>query len=815
MQYKGFDLYTNPDRQVARYGEFQDNITEVFNITKNYSFGSYIYIKLTRIPDRIYSIVAINQDNSEIQLNNNEFNLEENGYIKIVINSQIKAIRVLYSGTGSLVSAEDIWELQSGTLMNENFELRGNAIIDKDLRIKGNLFLEGDISAIDFSQTNELRIKDKLAYLNFGNDFITNTNYGLKVLNNTDDKFGLIFNNDEFSINKYDSGQVIKYASFLSNGINLNINNDTVIKITSDKKVGILNSSPSGILSITTSSGNIHFGGQYPDLWFDGGSDSVFFISNRGASNGRTSITYNNTELFSVLNNGNVGIGDVSPTEKLSVSGNIILNTSQDAFIGTKNNYSLKLRTNNTDRIIITNAGNVGIGTSTITDKLTVNGSISSTSLKTNSIDASTGSGIFNNLTVNTNTNLNGTSTLTGIINLNGDIYRNGQLLHWDNLIFNVETRIGDGTTTDFILNEIPLENSLIVSKNGIILTVGVDYDISFQTVSFYEPPANGSKLRFQYVKYIPSTTNVSQLLLSYNNSWTGQNYFLNKVGIGTTNPTKNLDVSGDVCISGNVDIYIPSLPDSKITIHGGDRILFRSNYRYYKLEFKDNNASPIIQIIAVKDILDSNNSFNIDFNNNKTVRISGDQLSFYTYNNGVPVFNYAYGTYIQLNQPTFLMPGQKGFAHYSSVNQFDININLPHATNRNKLALYRMYVIIITTSTSNMDIRIFPNGVNGDGTFYYTSFNNGGSSNATTSNAFFFDVFNGSTDNYPYILEFLIMSVPDKTGIISMRASGKGAASFGTCVWEANNMIWSSIGKFLSVNSEMGEVYYIIERII
>jgi hypothetical protein len=304
-------------------------------------------------------------------------------------------------------------------------------------------------------------------------------------------------------------------------------------------------------------------------------------------------------------------------------------------------------------------------------------------------------------------------------------------------------------------------------------------------------------------------------LLLSYNNSWTGQNYFLNNVGINTTNPTKNLDVNGDVRISGNVDIYIPSSPDSKMTIYGGDRTLFRSNYGYYKIEFEDNNASPIIQIIASRDNLGFGKSFSIDFNNNKAVNITGDQLFFYSFDNGIPVFNYAYGTYIQLNQPTFLLPGQKGFGHYSLVNQFNINVDLPYASNSNRLALYRMYVIITSTSASNMDIKIFPNGTNGDGTFYYTSFNNGGSSNATTSNAFFFDVFNGTTDNYPYIIEFLIMPVPSKKGIISMRASGKGAASFGTCVWEANNMIWSSIGTFLSVSSEMGDVYYIIERIL
>ena len=801
MQYKGFDLYTNPDRQVARYGEFQDNITEVFNITKNYSHGDYIYIKLTRIPDRIYSIVAIKQDDSEILLTNDEFFLEENGYIKIILNYSIKAIRVFYSGTGSLISAEDIWELQSGRLMNENFELRGNAIIDNDLRIKGNLFLEGVTSIINFSQTNEIKIKDKLAYLNFGDDFTTNTDYGLKILNNTNDKFGLIFRNDEFSINRYDSGQIIKYASFLSNEINLNINNDTVIKITSDKKVGILNSSPVGVLSISAPSGNMHFGGQYPDFWFDGGSDSVFWISNRGASNGRTSITYNNVELFSVLNNGNVGIGDINASEKLSVAGNIILNTNQDAFIGTKNNYSLKLRTNNVDRVIITNSGNVGIGTTNITDKLTVNGNISSTSLKTNSIDASNGSGIFNNLTVNTNTNLNGTSTLTGTINLDGNIYRNGQLLHWDNLVFYVETMIGDGTTTNFTLNEIPLQDSLIVSKNGILLTAGIDYNISGKIVSFIDPPTNGSRLRFQYVKYIPSTTNVSQLLLSYNNSWTGQNYFLNKVGIGTS-----------------------SLANSKMTVYGDDEysIIFRTpsgDKKWGGIKFENSNADSIIGIQAIQRS-DLSHELRFGFTGGQFIKMKDNQILFGRYDYGMYIdsVSYVVGPYIGLDQLKYLFPGQKGAIYYSSTNSFNINVQFP--TIYNELALYRMYVIIGSTNATNMDIKIFPNGANGDGTFYYTSFNNGGNTNSTTSNAFFFDVFNGTTDNYPYILEFLIYRTmssnpSNDTRIITMRAGGQGAASLSTCVWKGSTMSWNWIGRFESWNSWMYNVICIVERLI
>ena len=74
-----------------------------------------------------------------------------------------------------------------------------------------------------------------------------------------------------------------------------------------------------------------------------------------------------------VLNNGNVGIGTTGPGQKLSVVGDIGL-SGANRFIGTTDNYALGLRTNNSDRIYITNSGDVGIGTTSPGYKLDVNG---------------------------------------------------------------------------------------------------------------------------------------------------------------------------------------------------------------------------------------------------------------------------------------------------------------------------------------------------------------------------------------------------------------------------------------------------------
>jgi hypothetical protein len=65
----------------------------------------------------------------------------------------------------------------------------------------------------------------------------------------------------------------------------------------------------------------------------------------------------------SYFNAGNVGIGTTNPSQKLTVAGNIGIQAGTDAFIGTLDNYNLILRTNNTNRIYITSNGRVGIET--------------------------------------------------------------------------------------------------------------------------------------------------------------------------------------------------------------------------------------------------------------------------------------------------------------------------------------------------------------------------------------------------------------------------------------------------------------------
>tara|TARA_R100001443_G_scaffold112406_1_gene125941 strand:+ start:630 stop:3842 length:3213 start_codon:yes stop_codon:yes gene_type:complete len=130
-------------------------------------------------------------------------------------------------------------------------------------------------------------------------------------------------------------------------------------------------------------------------IGFDNG-DNTFAIS--------TGSGLSNNQAFTIKNDGNIGIGTTSPDNKLhlhqgdstanylqitntttgegsSDGFQIGIDANETAVIFQKENDHMRFGTNNTERIRITDGGNVGIGTTNPTKKLQVEGDISASNL--------------------------------------------------------------------------------------------------------------------------------------------------------------------------------------------------------------------------------------------------------------------------------------------------------------------------------------------------------------------------------------------------------------------------------------------------
>ena len=163
-------------------------------------------------------------------------------------------------------------------------------------------------------------------------------------------------------------------------------------------KVGIGTTSPSESLHIYTADNQgMYLQGTGAGIWFDIKSSS----SNQYSIGALTSFfsIYDRTETayrMVIDNTGNVGIGTTSPSSELEVDGSITLSSwDQNINFGSSGGFSigrtsgniLALRTNSTERLVIDNSGNIGIGTSP-SYTLHVNGSVAGTSAYNNLSDA-------------------------------------------------------------------------------------------------------------------------------------------------------------------------------------------------------------------------------------------------------------------------------------------------------------------------------------------------------------------------------------------------------------------------------------------
>jgi hypothetical protein len=313
-------------------------------------------------------------------------------------------------------------------------------------------------------------------------------------------------------------------------------------------------------------------------------------------------IRTNNTFRMIVDSLGNVGIGNATPTQKLDVAGTIkatglILPTGAAAgkvltsdasgnatwgsaaagwgitgnttnaatdFLGTTGFTSLRIRTNNTFRMIVDSLGNIGIGNATPTQKLDVAGTIKATGLilptgaaagKVLASDASgnatwvnaTNGGTvtsfaFTNAngftgTVATSTNtpvLTLSTTLIGLLRGNGTALTTGQA----NLATEV-TGILPAANGGTGLNSI--------GANGTVLTISGGVPTWLAPAATTSGWALGGNAGTNPSSNFIGTTDGQRLVFKTNNIEQGTILANGNVGIGTSSPAYKLDVNGSL----------------------------------------------------------------------------------------------------------------------------------------------------------------------------------------------------------------------------------------------------------------------------
>ena len=276
------------------------------------------------------------------------------------------------------------------------------------------------------------------------------------------------------------------------------------------------------------------------------------------------------TEKMRLTNEGRLGIGTTSPSFELDVEGNIGMNGKlyhngdHNTYIGFDSD-EIQLRTGGTDRVIINSSGNVGIGTTSPDRLLTLQGDNSYMWLK----DAGGGNVAF----------IGGDGANDGFIRLyNGSHSAKVEIQSDGDTYFNGGD-VGIGTTS-------PTEKLHV--EGSLLLNVATSSGLGEEGIFFRSGFSDSNKYNISILSYAHDGSGNFSDGISINgydgvSFCTGSNSRQERmridssgqVGIGTTSPSYPLDVKGKVGVGSDGTVYWGNAHDyGKLTWDTGKAIV-------------------------------------------------------------------------------------------------------------------------------------------------------------------------------------------------------------------------------------------------